>query len=176
MQYALALEVGTADSASGEVTVTFTRRHSGDVLLDFRGRSLGAGAVNGTAWPDVGRRWNGHHIRVPASRLRMGRNQVRLHFSTPVASAGAAIIRTRDASDSSTYLYTLLVPADAHLLFPSFDQPDLKARLTLQLTTPAAWTALANGALVRRDSGATGVTHVFAPTQPLSTYLSLIHI
>ena len=165
------MTVSDGDTASGRVTVHFTTRRRGAVILDFRGLSLGDARVNGAVWRDAPLAWNRHHLTVPASLVRLGRNTVALSFSTPVASAGAAIIRTRDASDSSTYLYALLVPSDAHLLFPSFDQPDLKARLTLQLTTPAAWTALANGALVRRDRGATGVTHVFAPTQPLSTYL-----
>ena len=171
VRYDLRLTVSDGDTASGRVTVHFTTRRRGAVILDFRGLSLGDAQVNGAVWRDAPLAWNRHHLTVPASLVRLGRNTVALSFSTPVASAGAAIIRTRDASDSSTYLYTLLVPSDAHLLFPSFDQPDLKARLTLQLTTPAAWTALANGALVRRDRGATGVTHVFAPTQPLSTYL-----
>jgi aminopeptidase N len=171
VRYELALRVGVGDTASGTVTVRFTAVRQGAIILDFRGLGVGNARLNGSAWPEAANAWNRHHLTVPGTLVRPGRNTITLDFTTPVANAGAAIIRTRDASDSSTYLYTLLVPADAHLLFPSFDQPDLKARLTLQLTTPAAWTALANGALVRRDSGATGVTHVFAPTQPLSTYL-----
>ena len=47
-----------------------------------------------------------------------------------IAASGASIIKTHDA-DGSDYLYTLLVPADANQLFPCFDQPDLKARVTL---------------------------------------------
>ncbi len=169
--YDLALTVGTADSASGTVRVSFDRRGGGDVILDFRGTALAEGAVNGAPWRSIGGAWNRHHLTVPAAMLRDGRNTVVVRFTTPVASAGAAIIRTKDASDSSTYLYTLLVPSDANLLFPCFDQPDLKARVALQLTTPAAWRALGNGALTRADTVAGAVTHHFARTQPLSTYL-----
>ena len=50
-----------------------------------------------------------------------------------------------DATDGAEYLYSLLVPADAHQLFPCFDQPDIKARLSLELELPAAWVAVANG-------------------------------
>lgn len=171
VRYDLALAVGTADSATGTVRVSFQRRGGGDVILDFRGKSIQGGAVNGREWPDVGAAWNRHHITVPGAQLRTGANVVTVHFSTPVASAGAAIIRTKDPTDSATYLYTLLVPSDANLLFPSFDQPDLKARLQLTLTTPPGWRALANGAPVRVDSAADRHTHHFAITKPLSTYL-----
>ncbi|MFN9204723.1 MAG: M1 family metallopeptidase [Gemmatimonas sp.] len=169
--YDLALAVSPGDTATGRVTVTFTRRGPGDVLLDFRGLALDSAAVNGVAWPGAAAEWNRHHLTVPASRLRPGRNAITLAFRTPIASAGAAIIRTRDARDSSTYLYTLLVPSDANLLFPSFDQPDLKARLRLTLTTPRGWTALANGPMIRRDTSGATITHRFAETKPLSTYL-----
>lgn len=171
VSYDLALNVSTADSAIGTVTVTFDRRGSGDVILDFRGTAVAGGAVNGAPWRSIGGAWNRHHLTVPASMLRAGRNRVQVRFTTPVASAGAAIIRTKDASDSSTYLYTLLVPSDANLLFPCFDQPDLKARVALRLTTPTTWRALGNGALVHADTAAGAVTHHFARTQPLSTYL-----
>ena len=48
-------------------------------------------------------------------------------FETPIAAAGTPIIRFHDETDGQAYLYTLLVPADANLLFPCFDKPDLKA-------------------------------------------------
>lgn len=169
--YDLALSVSSGDTATGRVRVSFERRDAGDVVLDFRGLALDSVSVNGVPWPGAVARWNRHHLAVPASRLRPGRNVVRLAFRTPIASAGAAIIRTRDTRDSSTYLYTLLVPSDANLLFPSFDQPDLKARVRLSLTTPRSWTALANGAAIRRDTSGATVTHRFAETKPLSTYL-----
>ncbi|MBL0939929.1 MAG: ERAP1-like C-terminal domain-containing protein [Gemmatimonadaceae bacterium] len=170
VQYALHLTVGTGDTARGRVVVSFTHRGTGDVLLDFRGLEVGAGEINGTPWSATAA-WNRHHVTIPGAQVRPGRNTVALTFASPVASAGAAIIRTRDLTDSSTYLYTLLVPSDANLLFPVFDQPDLKARLQLALTTPASWRALANGAPERKDSAGALVTHHFRETAPISTYL-----
>ncbi|HEX7018906.1 MAG TPA: M20/M25/M40 family metallo-hydrolase, partial [Gemmatimonadaceae bacterium] len=115
--------------------------------------------------------FNGAHIRVPAVLLRDGANSLRLKFRTPIAPAGASIIKFVDSGDGSTYLYTLLVPADANLLFPSFDQPDLKARVSLALRTPAGWSAVANGSLVDSIADSGAVVHRFAETEPLSTYL-----
>jgi aminopeptidase N len=75
-----------------------------------------------------------------------------------------------DAVDNADYLYTLLVPADANQLFPCFDQPDLKARVSLSLTTPRGWTAVANGRVTHVDSAA-ALTFRFAESEPISTYL-----
>jgi aminopeptidase N len=114
---------------------------------------------------------NGAHIRIPAKELLPGENSVLLWFVSDIAPSGASIIRTHDATDGNDYLYTLLVPADADQLFPCFDQPDLKARVSFTLTTPRAWTSLANGSVTHADTTTTRIVSHFAETRPLSTYL-----
>jgi aminopeptidase N len=76
-----------------------------------------------------------------------------------------------DPADRGDYLYTLLVPADANQLFPCFDQPDLKARVTLRLTVARDWTALANGSINHADTSGDRVIVQFTETRPLPTYL-----
>src|SRR5207248_11704143 len=117
--------------------------------------------------------FNGAHLRIPAEAVHEGSNVVTADFSTPIAAAGASIIKFHYDKDGSDYLYTLLVPSDANLLFPCFDQPDLKARLTLTLKVPAAWTAIANGITARVDSGggSGAATYRFRESDPLPTYL-----
>jgi aminopeptidase N len=172
VRYALALDVTRRDTALGMVTVRFTQRTAGAVILDFRGLAVAQVVANGQPLAAVDSSvWNTAHVVIPAAHTRRGANVLTLSFASPIAPAGASIIRSRDVSDGQDYLYTLLVPSDANLLFPCFDQPDLKARVTLQLTAPRHWAALANGAPVRSDTSAAGVTHHFAETQPISTYL-----
>jgi aminopeptidase N len=169
VRYGLALDVTARDSAVGHVTVTFTRRGIRDVILDFRGRRLGAVEVNGQR---IGQpAFNGAHLRLPARALVAGHNVVSIEFVADVAAAGASIIRSTDRTDGHDYLYTLLVPADANQLFPCFDQPDLKARVTLTLRARPGWTVVANGPLARTDTATDALTHHFAETHPLSTYL-----
>ncbi|MBM3906887.1 MAG: ERAP1-like C-terminal domain-containing protein [Gemmatimonadetes bacterium] len=169
VRYALSLDITARDTVPGQVVVSFRRTGTADVVLDFRGRSLGTVVVNGTRVPKVA--YNGAHLTLPAALLRNGANQVQISFVATSAPTGASIIRSTDRSDGSDYLYTLLVPADANQLFPSFDQPDLKARVTLTLRTPGAWTAIANGRLTRSDTAGAVVTHQYAETAPISTYL-----
>ena len=120
VRYTLTLNVTHADSAPGSVTVRFRQRGVQDVILDFRGTSVSRLRANGTELPVNADRWNRAHLRIPAAAVRDGENEVHVMFTTPVAAAGASIIRSRDASDGRDYLYTLLVPSDANLLFPCF--------------------------------------------------------
>jgi aminopeptidase N len=169
VRYALLLNLTRRDSARGNVEVAFERSGTGDLVLDFRGPSLHAVRANGAAVTDY--QWAAGHIRIPARYLREGNNRVSAEFTTRIAAAGAPIIRADDPKDATTYLYTLLVPADANALFPCFDQPDLKARVRMRITAPAAWKVVTNGALQERDSLGTAVIWRFGETKPISTYL-----
>jgi len=166
VRYALDLDLTRLDSARGHVRISFRLRSPGDVIVDFRGPKLMSAVVNDVASPDLD--WNGSHLRIAQRFVKAGANSIDAQFTTLIAPAGAPIIHFHDETDAHDYLYTLLVPSDAHALFPCFDQPDLKARLTLELTVPAGWIAIANG----RASTAAPPTHFrFAETEPLPTYL-----
>jgi len=172
VRYALTLDVTRRDTAVGVVQVSFTQARIGEVVLDFRGLAVSSISANGLELSGAtSTYWDGAHIRIPASYSAAGNNRLVVNFRAPIAPAGASIIRARDATDGADYLYTLLVPSDANLLFPCFDQPDLKARVTLTLNTLPAWRALGNGALASRDSTASSIVHHFSETAPLSTYL-----
>ncbi|HEU5218952.1 MAG TPA: M1 family aminopeptidase [Gemmatimonadales bacterium] len=169
VRYALALDLMARDSTPGRVTIRFVRSGAAGAILDFRGRRLLEARANGAAVPAAA--FNGNHLRIPARLLRAGLNTVEISFVSDIAPSGASIIRVHDAADGSDYLYTLLVPADANQLFPCFDQPDLKARVSLTLTTPLGWTALANGSVHRADTTGDRVVRQFTETRPLPTYL-----
>lgn len=173
VRYDLSLDVSKGDLASGRVTVRFEWRGAGDLVIDFRGPGLDTARSTVNGRRVRGLSWNGSHLRIPEAALIAGANRVDLAFAAAIAPAGASIIRYRDVTDGGEYLYTLLVPADANQLFPCFDQPDLKARITLTLTTPRGWTAVANGARTSMDSttSAAVLVHRFAESAPISTYL-----
>jgi len=171
LHYAIALDLTGADKATGHIAIRFDRAaRSGDLVLDFRGEALSDLLVNGHPAPTASRR-DGHLV-LPRALLRTGANTVSARFEAAIAASGAAIIRFKDDKDGQTYLYTLLVPSDANLLFPCFDQPDLKARFRWTLTAPTGWTVVANGPLVAKEPGGSATLWRFAETQPISTYLA----
>ncbi|MCC6244603.1 MAG: ERAP1-like C-terminal domain-containing protein [Gemmatimonadaceae bacterium] len=169
--YDLSLNLLARDTAYGRVQISVRTIQRDDIVLDFRGYAVDTVIANGRPIPLTAAVWNRAHLIIDRSFVIAGVNRITVAFRSPIAPAGASIIRTRDATDNQEYLYTLLVPSDANLLFPCFDQPDLKARVRFAATTALAWRVLANGALQQVDTTAAGVVHHFAATAPLSTYL-----
>ena len=158
LRYELKFAVPEARSESvhGWETVRFKLRTPGPVVLDFdqpRDRVLSVRAGD----RPVEAAFNDGHLTIPASATRSGENTIAIEFL-----AGDQSLNRND-----DFLYTLFVPARAHLAFPCFDQPDLKARYTLTLELPADWQAVANGA----EAGREGNVLRFAETQPLPAYL-----
>ena len=170
VRYDIVLDVTAADRAVGAVEIRFDRRTDDDLILDFRGTVLAELMANGTPVSAAAR--SDGHLVLPARALKTGGNIVTARFETPIAASGAAIIRFRDSADGRTYLYTLLVPSDANLLFPCFDQPDLKARIRWQVIAPTGWTVIANGPVEAKASAGAATRWRFAETAPISTYLA----
>ncbi|HEV7699266.1 MAG TPA: M1 family aminopeptidase [Pyrinomonadaceae bacterium] len=83
--------------------------------------------------------------------VRLGENVITLDFTSPILTSGSAITRYIDKEDGSEYIYSLFVPSDASTAFPVFDQPDLKARFSLDIDYPYDWTTVSNS-LLRKPS------------------------
>jgi aminopeptidase N len=169
VRYGIELDLTGRDTAPGSVVVELERTgDAGDLILDFRGAGVGRVVANGVT---AEAEWRNGHLRIPEGWLRPGANVLHIAFQTPIAPSGASIIRFADPADGAEYLYTLLVPADASQLFPSLDQPDLKARIGMVLVTPGDWDVVANtaGTVVRQNGTA---LWSFPPTEPISTYLA----
>lgn len=167
--------VENSDTVRGEAIVSFTLPDGSlpvqPVVLDFDGHELEEVLVNGV--PQKVRLVH-NHIVVTTENLDPGRNQFRARFASRVAPTGTPLSVFRDKVRGEEFLYTLVVPADAHRLFPCFDQPDIKAIVDLRLTVPPNWVAIANSAA--KD----GEPHIqpdgrkryeFEDTPRLSTYL-----
>ena len=75
---------------------------------------------------------------------KIGENIIKIDFESPILTSGSAITRYIDKEDGSEYIYSLFVPSDASTAFPVFDQPDLKARFTLDFVKPYGWKVISN--------------------------------
>jgi aminopeptidase N len=175
VRYALAISVAAgatklAGTAKIEVTLA---RSAPDLVLDWRPLSgaarVGKLRVNGRP---AKARLEQEHLIVPARLLHAGRNRVTFSFESPIALSGSAVTRYVDREDGSEYVYTLFVPSDASSAFPCFDQPDLKARFSLELVVPRAWAAIGNAPIAAIEDVPNSLRRFqFAATPPISTYL-----
>lgn len=164
------------DAVSGSISMRFQFREDGereDLVLDFDGASITDVLVNNQS---VELEREANHLIVPGELLGDGLNGVRANFTSTVAPTGTPLTVYRDQADGRDYYYTLLVPADAHRLFPCFDQPDLRAKYRLELDVPDAWTAVANTVAAdpadpEPEVAPRGRLLRFAQSKPLPTYL-----
>jgi aminopeptidase N len=162
LRYALSLSI--PERANEPLTGTSTIRFSlsdtaAPLVIDFATSrdNVKSFDANGAAAFDF---VNGH-IVVPAASLEQGENTIAIGF----VAGDASLNRNAD------FMYTLFVPARAHLAFPVFDQPSLKGKWSLTVEAPERWQVASNGADMDRKSDRGRVTVRFAETAPLSTYL-----
>ncbi|HTK26462.1 MAG TPA: hypothetical protein VL327_07880, partial [Pyrinomonadaceae bacterium] len=121
--------------------------------------------------------------------VKAGENVIKLDFTSPILTSGAAVTRYVDKEDGGEYIYSLFVPSDASTAFPVFDQPDLKARFKLTVGVPVRddglnWHVISNTPGERSREGGLYDLHdsrhmddkayiftAFAETKPISTYV-----
>jgi aminopeptidase N len=163
LQYDLTFTIPSTASLpiDAREVIRFTLADAGaPLVLDFAAPADHVSSVSSAGRP-VEYEATTDHLVIHARALRPGANELTVVFR----AGDAPLNRNPD------FLYTIFVPARAHLAFPCFDQPDLKAVWRLALDVPRGWEVLGNGSEVeRRDDG--DRTRVrFADTQPLPTYL-----
>lgn len=134
--------------------------NSEDLLLDFR---ESVEKLKGIIVNDQSAEINfkNEHIIISKDLLRRGKNIIEINFF-----AGETSLNRKEE-----FMYTLLVPDRARTLFPSFDQPNLKATYDLTLDLPESWNAIANGpvALLSVKDGRKNIQ--FEKSDLISTYL-----
>ena len=90
------------------------------------------------------------------------------------SNTGEGLHRFVDPVDARVYLYTQLEVADARRVYACFDQPDLKASFEFSVIAPAHWTVLSNSPEVQPIVAGELGRWVFAPTPPISTYITAL--
>ncbi|WP_411376369.1 aminopeptidase N [Arthrobacter sp. MPF02] len=154
--------------------INFTAAEPGaSTFLDFIGSSVHSVFLNGKGLrtEDV----------VDGSRIRLdnlqAENQVTVTGTALYSRSGEGMHRFFDPADGQCYLYTQYEPADARRVFANFEQPDLKAVFTFHVMAPAEWQVASNGVETARTlltSDPATARWDFAPTEPMSTYITSI--
>nr|WP_281497557.1 aminopeptidase N [Ornithinimicrobium sp. F0845] len=115
--------------------------------------------------------YDGARLRVPGLTAD---NEVRIEAECAYSRSGEGLHRFTDPEDGHTYLYTHFEPTDARRVYPVFEQPDLKARVTFVVTAPQEWQILSGQQEVSRTQDGETATVSFAPTPPLSSYITAV--
>lgn len=161
----LVIPAQRSEAISGTAKISF--RLSNDsaqpVILDFlspneRIRQLSANGKPAQWKPSH------DHILIEATAFHDGDNTIEIEFE----AGDEAFNRNPD------YMYALFVPDRAHYSLPLFDQPNLKAAVTWQITAPENWQVIANGPKTEATALTSQTLHKFAKTKPMPSYLFAI--
>jgi aminopeptidase N len=80
-----------------------------------------------------------------------------------------------DPADDRVYLYSQFEVPDARRVYTTFEQPDLKAPFTFNVTAPAHWKVVSNAPTPEPTPVSDGVAiWRFPATKPMSTYITAI--
>ena len=122
--------------------------------------------------------YSAHYVQVDPSgvaRLDLpgivpaGKIILRFDYGSDFRTSGEGLFHAKIGSD--WYAWTQMEPIDARRMFPGFDEPGFKTPFTVNVTAPKTAKVFANAP----ESGVTPtgamLTHHFATTKPLPTYL-----
>ncbi len=147
-------------AVTGSVFMEFDYKKDGeDLILDFQNISkhLLSLTANGKNNAYI---FKNEHIIIQDENLIEGKNTIDIKF----ISGNSSLNR------NETYLYTLFVPDKASIVFPCFDQPDIKAKYKLELSIPEKWIAMSNGRIVSEKVKNGMRNYKFSETKLISTY------
>jgi aminopeptidase N len=170
LTYHVDLDVSGGEDVFGSVTVVrFACREPGSSsFIELMSSRLRRVTLNGQDLDPGTLRGN----RLPLDGLRTA-NELRVEADMRYRSAGAGMHRFADVADGETYLAVHAGLDSAQRVFAAFDQPDLKAVITVTAVTPGSWTVIGNAAA--RPTASSGpadrVRWEVAATPPISTYL-----
>jgi aminopeptidase N len=171
--YDVTLDLTTGDKTFRTTTVVrFTCRTPGaSTFVDLIASDVHEVVLNGRSLPV--------HDVVSTGRIALpsldGDNELRVVADGAYMHTGEGLHRFVDPVDDEVYLYSQFEVADARRVFTCFDQPDLKAPLTLTVTAPAHWTVVAVSPTPDPEPAGEGTaTWRFEPTPRLSPYVQAV--
>jgi aminopeptidase N len=161
--YRIDLDLTSRESFGCRTTVTFAMADPrATTFLELTDASDLRLTVNHAVVPEPS--YDGHRITLHDLEPR---NEVVVEARLPYVNDGDGLHTFTDPADDATYVAAYAGMDLARKVFACFDQPDLKASITLTVRAPEEWTVLANG----RANGESDGVRTFTTTPRISTYL-----
>ena len=108
-------------------------------------------------------------------------NELEVIADCAYMNTGEGLHRFVDPVDDEVYLYSQFEVPDSRRMFAVFEQPDLKATFQFTVTTPPGWQVVSNEptpepipSIPRGADGEARLTYGFAPTPPISSYITAL--
>ncbi|HEY3737601.1 MAG TPA: aminopeptidase N [Jatrophihabitans sp.] len=169
--YDIALDLRGAATEAEFVSVTtlrFDATPGASCFVEVQSARLHSAVLNGTPL-DIATAYDAGAGRLQLAELD-AQNELVIDAVMAYSHDGEGLHRHVDPADGNTYLYATSALTCAPRWFACFDQPDLKARITLDVTTPAEWSVIGNGPGTQIEPG----RWIFAETPPMPSYVATV--
>ncbi|MFB9235894.1 aminopeptidase N [Plantactinospora siamensis] len=153
---------GPGDTFASTTTIKFRATAGTETFVEVKPSRLRGVRLNGADLDPAALDDNRYALTGLAER-----NTLTVTATMAYTNTGEGLHRTTDPADGAVYLHATSFLDDAQRIFAAFDQPDLKAPVTLRVTAPEDWLVAANGAVAARPGPG---RWEFATTEPLATY------
>jgi aminopeptidase N len=135
------------DRAYCATAITFECREPGaSCFADLTADRVGWASLNGTRL-DTATVLSEGRLALPELAAS---NVLLVDAEVAYSRSGQGMSRFTDPADGATYLLANCFPTSAPAVFCCFDQPDLRAEITLTVRAPAGWECVSNGAVIAR--------------------------
>ncbi|WP_444940531.1 aminopeptidase N [Microbulbifer sp. ZKSA004] len=142
------------------------------LTIDFSGGAVDSIQVDGRSVPFE---YNNYFISIDYQNLPEKSHTITVNYQHPYSNNGSGLHRFKDPKDEKVYLYTDFEPYDANRLFPHFDQPNLKARYTLDVKAPKDWVVVSAEREERVEEKRKSNHWFFPQTKKFSSYIFSLH-
>lgn len=148
VHYNVVLAIKKGETFDGQILVTFDVADiefgEEELFIDYHGLGIKHLFLNetGVSESEV---FNGQRIVLNRKLLKLGEtNTLSLTFKSKYRNNGTGAHRFTDKEDGSEYIYTQFEAFECHRVFPSFNQPDLRAVMSLRTLAPKEWVVISN--------------------------------
>lgn len=170
--YSVEIDLTTGSEYFGSTTrVRFSAKAGSSTFIDAITQAVHSVVLNGEVL-DPAKVSDGIRIQLPNLAAE---NELLVVASGKYTNTGEGLHRFVDPVDGEVYLYTQFEVPDSRRLFAVFEQPDLKASFSFNITAPAYWRVVSNSPTPEPHELREGVSvWNFEPTPRISSYITAL--
>lgn len=158
-------------SASSTITFTVLGDTELTTFLDATCEQVHEVLLDGTSVNDPA---NISDTRIWLHDLAPGSHTITVDATMRYQHEGNGLHYFVDPRDQLVYLHSQCEPFDAHLIYPCFDQPDLKTVFVLTVDAPTDFVVVSNAPATTTPPKGEAGRWQFAPTERISTYITAV--
>ena len=170
--YAVEIDLTQGEELFGSTTrVRFSAKEGSSTFIDAITGAVHSVVLNGEVL-DPAKVSDGIRIQLPSLAAQ---NELVVVAQGKYMNTGEGLHRFVDPVDQEVYLYTQFEVPDSRRMFAVFEQPDLKATFSFNITAPSYWKVVSNSPTPEPHELREGVSvWNFEPTPRISSYITAL--